>query len=252
MHRADARLKFILVVGFILSVSLLPRESFLALGIAWSALVGVSFLARLGPVRMVRGSFVALPFVFAALPLVFTREGDPIGTVDFGLFSLTASWEGVRLVATIMLKSWVSVQAATLLVFSTTFHDLVHGLERLRLPKLMVAVISLMYRYLAVLTGEAQRMMRARQARSAELPGAKRVSTAWRAKVVGHMVGSLFIRSYERSERIYLAMQARGYTGQLVSHRVRPMLRAEWATLFAVAATLVSFELAAHAWMPHA
>lgn len=252
MHRADARLKFLATVGFIFSVSLLPKESFLALGVAWLVLVAVSFLARLGPVRMVRGSFVALPFVLAAVPLIFTKGGDPIGTIDFGLFSLTASWEGVRLVATIVLKSWISVQAATLLVFTTPFHDLVHGLERLRLPKLMVAIISLMYRYLAVLTDEGQRMMRARTARSAEIPGAKRVSTVWRAKVVGHMVGSLFIRSYERSERIYLAMQARGYSGQLVSHRVRPMLRGEWATLFAVAFSLVGFELAAHAWMPHA
>jgi cobalt/nickel transport system permease protein len=141
--------------------------SFVALGIAWLAVMAVAIVARLGPWRVIRGSFVALLFVFAAAPLLFTKQGDPIGSVDFGLFTLTLSGEGIRTVATITLKSWISVQAATLLVFSTTFHDLLEGLARLRMPKLMVAVISLMYRYLAVLTGEAQRMMRARASRRA-------------------------------------------------------------------------------------
>lgn len=252
MHRADARLKFVLVVGFILSVSLLPVGSFAALGMAWLVLVAVSFLARLGPVRMVRGSFVALPFIVAAFPLLFTKKGDPIGTVDLWLFDLTLSGEGLRIVLTIMLKSWISVQAATLLVFSTPFHDLLEGLERLRLPKLMVAIISLMYRYLAVLTGEASRMMRARASRAASLPGAPRPSVVWQARVVGNMVGSLFIRSYERSERVYLAMQSRGYTGHIRHIHDRPFPRNQWFVLLAALLLLAAFEVTAHAWLPHA
>lgn len=252
MHRADARLKFLVTVGFILSVSLLPVASFLALGVAWVAVMLMAFVARIGPLRVVRNSFLALPFALAAVPLIFTRDGDPLGTINFGLFDLTVSGEGLRLVATIMLKSWISVQAATLLVFTTPFHDLVHGLERLKLPRLMVAVVSLMYRYLAVLTDEATRMMRARAARSVRVDGRKGPSIGWRAKVVGHMVGSLFIRSYERSERIYMAMQARGYRGQLARHGVRPMATAERFALAGIATLLVLFEISAHIWMPHA
>ncbi len=226
--------------------------SFLALALAWFAVMAVTRLARVEPLRVIRHSFVALPFALAAVPLIFTRDGDPLGTIHFGLFSLTVSGEGLRMVATIMLKSWISVQAATLLVFTTPFHDLVHGLERLRLPRLMVAVVSLMYRYLAVLTDEATRMMRARASRSALAPGGKRPSTLWQAKVVGHMVGALFIRSYERSERIYTAMQARGYSGRLVHHGVRPLAAGEWLALGLIGAGLVAFELTAHTWMPHA
>jgi len=251
VHRADARLKFLATVGFILSVSLLPVASFVALGIAWLAVMAVAQVSSVGATRVIRGSFIALPFALAAVPLIFTKKGDPLGTVDLWLFELTASGEGLRLVATIMLKSWISVQAATLLVFTTPFHDLVHGLERLRLPRLMVAVVSLMYRYLAVLTDEATRMMRARAARSATVEGGKRPSTMWRAKVVGHMVGALFIRSYERSERIYTAMQARGYSGQLLHHGVRPMARSEQVALGVIAAALIAFEVTAHTWMPH-
>ena len=160
-------MKFLLTILFIVSLSLLPVGSFLAIGVAWAAALIASEVARIGVVRLVRGSFIALPFVLAALPLLFTKHGDPLGSVDLGLFTLTLSGEGLRIVATITLKSWISVQAATLLVFTTTFHDLLEGLARLRFPRLMIAIVSLMYRYLAVLTGEASRMMRARSARMA-------------------------------------------------------------------------------------
>jgi cobalt/nickel transport system permease protein len=233
-------------------VSLLPVGSFAALAAAWLVLVAVSVLSRIGPVRMVRGSFIALPFIVAALPLLFTRKGDPIGTVDLWLFDLTLSGEGLRMVLTIMLKSWVSVQAATLLVFTTPFHDLLEGLARLRLPALMVAIISLMYRYLAVLTGEANRMMRARASRAAVVPGARRPGTVWQARVVGNMVGALFIRSYERSERVYLAMQSRGYSGHVRHIHDRPFPRPQLAILAMAVAVLTVFEISAHAWLPHA
>jgi len=199
---------------------------------------------------MVRGSFIALPFIVAALPLLFTRKGDPIGSVDLWLFDLTLSGEGLRMVLTIMLKSWVSVQAATLLVFTTPFHDLLEGLARLRLPALMVAIISLMYRYLAVLTDEASRMMRARAARSAALPGAKRPSVRWQASGVGNMVGALFLRSYERSERVYVAMQARGYDGTMVRHEAPPLGLPGFAAIGSVAVALAAFELVAFLWLP--
>jgi len=233
-------------------VSLLPVGSFAALAVAWLVLVAVSVLSRIGPVRMVRGSFIALPFIVAALPLLFTRKGDPIGTVDLWLFDLTLSGEGLRMVLTIMLKSWVSVQAATLLVFTTPFHDLLEGLARLKLPVLMVAIISLMYRYLAVLTGEANRMMRARASRAAVLPGARRPGAVWQARVVGNMVGALFIRSYERSERVYLAMQSRGYSGHVRHIHDRPFPRPQLAILAMAVAVLAVFEISAHAWLPHA
>ncbi len=240
-----------LVIAFIFSVSLLPVGSFVALAIAWATLVCVSLLSGVGPVRMVKGSFIALPFVIAAFPLLFTKDGDPIGTVDFGLFSLTLSGEGIRTVLTIMLKSWVSVQAAALLIFTTQFHDLLEGLARLRLPKLMVSIIALMYRYLAVLLGEAQRMMRARSSRQATPPGVKRPSTVWQARVVGNMVGALFIRSYERSERVYLAMQSRGYTGQVRHLHDKPLPAPQWVALVTGVLLLAAFEVTAHAWLPH-
>jgi cobalt/nickel transport system permease protein len=151
---------------------------------------------------------------------------------------------------TIALKSWISVQAALLLSFTTPFHDLIDGLRELRLPRIMVAIIGFMYRYMAVLTDEATRMLRARAARSADPAGRGGGSLRWRATVTGGMVGSLFLRSYERSERIYAAMQARGFDGEfryLAGPAIRPAQLAAFALLVLA---LVAFELLAHAWVP--
>ncbi len=250
IHDADGRLKFVLVIGFILSVSLLPIGSFLALGLAWVVLVVFAMVARLGPLRLSRGAFFALPFLFAALPLVVTKQGHPLGELDLGPFSLVFSGEGLRMFATIALKSWVSVQAALLLSFTTRFPDLIEALRRLHVPALMVAVISFMYRYLAVLVDEGTRMLRARSARSASIEGRRGGSVVWRAKVTGSMVGALFLRAYERSERIYAAMLSRGFTGEMRFIAGRPFRTAEWVTLVAGGVALISFEFAGHLWLP--
>ena len=164
---------------------------------------------------------------------------------------MTISGEGLRQFTTIALKSWVSVQAALLLAFTTPFNDLIDGLRELRLPRIMVAIISFMYRYLGVLGDEAGRMNRARASRSAVGPtGRAGGGILWRASVTGSMVGSLFLRSYERSERIYAAMQARGFDGEL-RHLPGPPLTPAALTAFSVGiASLLVFELAAQLWIP--
>lgn len=243
-------MKFIGTVAFILSLSLLPIGSFIAIAAAWLVLMIVATVSKIGPLRVVRASFVALPFVLASVPLIFTREGEEIFTLNLGPFSLTATWAGVIAVLTIMFKSWVSVQAASLLIFTTRFHDLMHALQQLHLPKLMVAVTSLMYRYLAVLTNEATTMMRARASRSASLPGSKRPSIRWQARVVGNLVGALFLRSYERAERIYVSMQSRGYDGRIVHHDQRSLSAVDTASLALVGVALILFEVSAFIWLP--
>jgi cobalt/nickel transport system permease protein len=208
-------------------------------------------VAGLGAWRLSRSAVVAAPFLLAALPLVFTRPGDPLGVVDIGPLRMTISGEGLRLFTTIALKSWLSVQAALLLTFTTPFHDLLDALRELRLPRIMVAIIGFMYRYLAVLGEEARRLLRARAARSAEVRGASGGGTIrWRAGVTGRMVGSLFLRSYERSERIYAAMQARGFDGTFRHLAAREIRRGEWLAAATIALGLTGLELAAHRWLP--
>ena len=243
-------MKFLATIAFIVAVSLLPVGAFLAIGLAWLVTVALATAARVGPLRPARRAFLAAPFILAALPHVFTRAGDPLGTLELGPLTLTASGEGLRQFTTIALKSWVSVQMALLLAFTTPFHELVDGLRQLRLPRIMVAIISFMYRYLAVLSEEATRMNRARLSRSASADGRTGGSVRWRARVAGAMVGSLFLRSYERSERIYSAMQARGFEGEFRHMHSRALRPAEAATIGLVLLVLSALVLATQAFNP--
>jgi cobalt/nickel transport system permease protein len=85
------------------------------------------------------------------------------------------------------------------------------------IPRVLVGVISFMYRYIFVLADEVQTLLRAREARSAAGPAGQKAggTVFWRARIVGGMVGSLFVRSLARSERVYQSMASRGYAGEL-------------------------------------
>ena len=76
------------------------------------------------------------------------------------------------------------------------------------MPWVMVMLLSFMYRYIFLLTDEVMRMKQARDSRNF---GGKRL---WQIRTIGNMIGTLFIRSYERGERVYVAMLARGFDGQ--------------------------------------
>ena len=249
-HRADARLKVVLVAATVLGIALLPTGVFGAYLVVWLVLVGASAFARLGPLRLVRGSWVVLPFVLVAVPLLFTRPGEPILAFGLGPLELTVTDTGLVDMLSIAAKSWLSVQAALLLAYTTPFAALVDALRALRVPAIIVSIISFMYRYLAVLVDEAARMNRARQSRSAAAPqGRSGGPLTWRARVTGAMVGSLFIRSYERSERIYAAMLARGFSGTVRAVDLpRPDQRS--LTWFAAAlVAIVAFVAAVNLWV---
>lgn len=219
IHRLDPRVKVILTVLFIVSTVLLPDGAWPAFLMAWGLVLVAGRLADVGPRYLVTRSFVALPFALAAVTVIFAVPGRPVGEWALGPWILVATDAGLTRFASIVIRSWLSVQGAILLTTTTSFPELMHALHRLRVPATVVAVISFMYRYLFVLVDEAQRMLRARTSRSARPVGTTRAggSILWRAGVAGNMVGHLFLRSYERSERVYSAMLARGYTGEFLT-----------------------------------
>lgn len=181
---------------------------------------------------------------------MFTVQEQVIATLQLGPLTLTISADGLRRFLTILLGSWLSVQVALLLAFTTPFHDLVDGLRELRIPRIIIAIISFMYRYLAVLADEGARMTRARDARSALGPRGGGGSIRWRATVTGRMVGSLFLRAYERSERIYAAMQARGFEGEFRHLGARALSRSEVGGLVVGLGLLAAWAIAAILWLP--
>jgi cobalt/nickel transport system permease protein len=217
IHRLDPRIKLVLTVAFILTNALVPTGAWPVYIILFALILSVEVLSDLGVGYVFKRSSLALPFVLAALPLIFNVAGPALFTLSVGHWTIQATFAGLARFASITLKSWISVQAAIVLAASTSFPDLLVAMRALHVPRLMVSIFGLMWRYLFVLVDEAARLMRARLARSgqSDKPGAKTGgSVAWRARVTGGMAGSLFLRAFERSDRIYMAMVSRGYDGE--------------------------------------
>jgi cobalt/nickel transport system permease protein len=215
LHRLDPRTKIVVALGLILSVALTPAGAFPAYAVLYLFLLLAILLARVELPYVIKRSFIAIPFALAAVTLPFTVPGETLLTLPI-LGGITVSVEGTVRFISIVIKSWISVQAAILLVAITPFPDLLWGMRALHVPATLVTIVSFAYRYLFVLSDEVLRLMQARAARSAVVEGRRAGgSLLWRGKVAGRMVGSLMLRSMERSERIYNAMVARGYQGQM-------------------------------------
>jgi cobalt/nickel transport system permease protein len=229
IHQLDPRVKLVVTVLFILSNVLLPDGAWLGFLLSWGIILLSSYLSGAGVGYTFKRSFIAIPFALAGLTAIFALPGKTIATWTLGPWHLAATDAGLVRFASILIRSWLSVQMAILLVATTQFPDLMHALHHLRVPRVLVAIISFMYRYLFVLTDEAMRLMRAREARSARSASGKSGGTlTWRARVAGNMAGQLFLRSYERSDRIYNAMLARGYSGQLLTLNPHEMHSRDW------------------------
>ncbi|MEA3351483.1 MAG: cobalt ECF transporter T component CbiQ [Chloroflexota bacterium] len=230
IHHLDPRVKVVVTVLFVISNALLPDGAWAAFALSWLMLLGCIFLARLNLVFIIKRSLVVLPFTLAAATAIFTFPGQSVFCAQIGSWHLTATDAGLVRFFSILIRSWVSVQMAIVLTASTPFPDLIHALRHLRVPSILVAIISFMYRYIFVLSDEAMRLIRAREARSARLRGGSKNggTIKWRAKVAGNMAGQLFLRSYERSERVYNAMLSRGYRRVLLTINPHVMRSSDW------------------------
>jgi len=231
IHRLDPRVKVVVTVLFILSNGLLPDGAWLAFALMWALVLLVNWLARLPLDYAFKRSVIALPFALAAVTIIFTMPGHPLLTFSLGPATFTATAAGLIRFVSIVIRGWLSVQMAILLVAATQFPDMMHALRHLRVPQILVAVVSFTYRYLFVLADEATRLLRAREARSARITGYRSGgSLGWRARIAGNLVGQLFLRSFERSDRIYNAMIARGYQGHFVTLNPHAMRAKDWLT----------------------
>jgi cobalt/nickel transport system permease protein len=222
VHRADPRVKVVVAVASILVTAALPLGAWPSYVLLLAAILALAVSARLGVGFTLTRGLIAAPFALAALPLVFSTPGAPLGSLRLGPLALDATVPGLERFLSVLAKSYLSVQFAILLTATTRFTELLAAMRALRVPRLLVAVFGLMWRYMFLFVHEVNRLRIARDARSADIGPKSGGTLAWRARVTGGMVGNLFVRGYERSERVYQAMLARGYDGEV---RTLPMGR---------------------------
>jgi cobalt/nickel transport system permease protein len=204
LTKIDPRIKIVSTFFFIF-FAVTGNQNILQFSLLFFILFTIGVFLKLSFLSLFKRTLVIIPFVvLVAIFLPFFGGGETIE-----VFQIHLSTEGLKKFADILMKAFLSVFCAALLVESTEFQDLLKGFEKLKMPTIMVIIISFTYRYFLVILEEAQRMKRARDLRSINH------GFIWQVKTFGNILGQLFLRSYERSERVYQAMVLRGFSGEI-------------------------------------
>jgi cobalt/nickel transport system permease protein len=204
VHRAPAHVKLVLLVSFMLVVVATPREWYLAFAGYLLVLLVVIWMSGVPYRYLAKRMLIETPFVLFAVLVPFIAEGPRIEVLGMSVSQpgLVAAWG-------LIVKGSLGVLASLTLAATTDPQDVLVGLRRLRMPDLIVQIMGFMLRYLEVVTGEMGRMTTSMKSRGSD----PRSPRHW--PVLARSLGALFIRSYERGERVHLAMLARGYDGTL-------------------------------------
>ena len=221
MHRRDARCKLAVLTAFLAAVSTTPPASAFAFSAYAALLVSAAAASRLPLGGLLRRAALVLPFS-ATFALITWWSGDPLRALALAE------------------KSFLSGLAALLLVATTPLTQLLAALESLRVPRLLILVTQFVYRYLFVISEQAQHMRLAAQSRGAHIAPRLRGFQA-----AAGALSVLFARSWERADGIYRAMLARGFAGRFAPS-VRPHLHAaDVGFLAAAVAACLTIRLAA-------
>jgi cobalt/nickel transport system permease protein len=217
VHRLAPEAKVAGVVAFVLVVALTPRNAVPAIAAQATVAVAVVAVARL-PVGVVLARLLVLvPFVaFAVLvPIVGGGEQVDVLGASLSVDGLWAAWG-------ITSKAILGATASIVLAVTTPIAELLHGLARLRVPAVLVAVITAMVRYLDLTVDQLRRMRTAMVARGHD------PRWLWQVRPVASSAGALFVRSYERGERVHGAMLARGFDGTMPELGSRRAAASDW------------------------
>ncbi len=204
VHRAAPQVKIAAAFGLVLAIVATPREAIWAF-IAYAALIiTVAAIAGITPAFAARRLLVEVPFLFVALFLPLLGGGDTVTVVGIEL-SIAGLWDAWNILA----KATLGLSVAIVLGATTQVTQLLSGLDGLRIPTIVTAIAGFMVRYIDVIADDWSRMRVAMASRGHD--------PRWITQLgpYARMIGVMFVRTYERGERVYLAMAARGYSGSM-------------------------------------
>ncbi|MBT8200281.1 MAG: cobalt ECF transporter T component CbiQ [Acidimicrobiia bacterium] len=236
VHRIAPEAKIVATLAVVGAVALTPREAFWAFGLFALILATVATLARIGPGFIAVRLLGVVPFLLFAFLIPFVGGGEQtvIAGVKVSIDGLWAMWN-------IVAKATLGATTSILLAATTEVSEILRGLTVLRVPSVMTAIAAFMIRYLELVVDEFGRMTRAMAARG-YVP-----RWLWQAAPLGAAAGTLFIRTYERGERVHAAMLARGFDGTMPQITARRASPKDWAVTSTVA--LAAVAVAILAWV---
>ncbi len=220
LHRLPPHTKILAAFAYVFAVVATPREAMWAFGIYAVILITLAAVAGLGVRFVATRMVVEIPFIVVALMLPFFGEGE-----RFDVLGIALSREGLWDMWNIVAKATLGLLTSIVLAGTTQIPELLRGFDTLRVPRVITAIMGFMIRYLDVVLGEFRRMRISMQSR------------AYDPNWLGHIkpyalaIGTLFVRSYERGERVYLAMASRGYAGRMPAAATDHASAATWAAV---------------------
>lgn len=236
LHRLRPQCKLAALFLFVLAVVATPTRAIWAFGVFAAVVVGLAVVAGLPLTRLARRLVIEVPFVAFAVFLPLVGQGERVDVVGLSL-SVDGLWGAWN----ILVKGTIGVAATVVMTATTAVPEILRGLERLRFPRTITSVMTFMVRYGEVITDEMGRMRVARESRGYD------PRWLWQARAVAASAATLFIRSYERGERAYLAMVSRGWQGYLPALSEDAAPRSQWAA--AMALPLMAAGVASTAWL---
>jgi cobalt/nickel transport system permease protein len=235
VHRLAPECKLAALVAFVVVVALVPYGAFAPYAVDAAVLALVAVYARVSAGFLAARLAIEVPFVLFVVLLPFVSGGPRVDVLGVGL-----SEPGLTTAGGIAAKATLAVLAAAILAATTTAPDVVAGLQRLRVPRVLTAVGGFAIRYVQVVLDELRRLQVARVARGDD------ARWLWQARTVARTAGALAMRCFERGERVHGAMLARGFTGHLPDVAGAPRGRATaWLAAAAVVLAPVLATLAA-------
>lgn len=223
LHHLPPEAKIVSAFGIAFCAAVTPRQAIWAFAVY---LVGVSTLIILSriPLKFIALRLVALaPFLLFALFVPFVASGETTEVVG-----VSVSVAGVWAAWNIFIKALIGGTVSILLTATTEIPEIIRGLGVLRVPALLTSITTFMIRYLELIAGELGRMRVAMTARGYDPRWLSQV------KPIANSAGVLFVRTYERGERIHSAMLARGFTGTMPSLDHRRASGSEWLAVISV------------------
>jgi cobalt/nickel transport system permease protein len=197
-----AAIVFMIVASlFISSLSYLAVICILPLVLGIASRIPLRYLVS-------RTFFVPIFAAIITLPILFLTPGHALAETHFGALNIVITAEGLQRVLVFSVRVWFCVASLSLLMLSTGFDKLLRLLSSLRTPPVIVQLFSLTYRYFFVSVHEAQSVLIAKEARTYIH---RRTINYPALRDLGTILSTLFIRTYERSERVYWAMKSRGF-----------------------------------------
>jgi len=203
-HSLAPRTRLLCALLMVFAIALTPNGRWWTWAIYGLGVLGVVFFSRVTKKVLLKRIAIEFAFIGAVLLGTLFRDGGEV-LWSWGIFRITT--EGLTVLGSVTIKALLSLFTLNILTLTTSVPALLNALTALRVPPLLVAILASMYRYINVLIREFQAMRKAAASRNLAS------NSIWQRFVIGNMMGTLFIRTFERGERVYQAMLARGYQG---------------------------------------